>query len=1044
MASNKLPMLSPLDTGSMRSVSGGEASVGETPLGLGFQSERTFPLYICITEYTKRMDDELDMRPGDKIQVITDDGSYNDGWYFGKNLRTQEEGLYPKVFTQVIAMERKPELMRAKSSKRIASPLATGSTTNLSYRSKDGSTSELPTPQPLETAQPAMYRRFDAFKGPQSINDMNEKINGNSDVRDSSREAKAPPVDRNISMKSTMSDIDKALEELRGDSFPSSNNSSDELQQQQSQKQKKPYLSRVASGSSLDYVPSNKVNEAKELRPEDVKSWTPEQVTAYLISTGFDVESASRFQKHKISGTILLELELAHLKELEIHSFGTRFEIFKEIEALKEISTRSNSSSTAYGNKRGSLMPAASFDQNVEINVTSPPKHETPTYRGHLRKTSQSMEELGSNSTPTPKSYTTPSSTVLTKSSQKPRPASLLFTNETTKAPDITEEVFASPRRAPKPPSYPSPVQPPKSPMVDSAGSGSSSSGRFLSPQPVVTNQSSKYAHPTIYEQVTDGKSKIRADQEVQDLTSHGFEFPPKKKQGPSSSMPSLPNPYNKESDPMASNLSTNAAENRNSVIYTRHTKTKSGGSFVELFNRISMLSETTEGKNADRDHDIGSEANVNKERPTSSVYGHSRSASYTASHNRKASQASNSEKIHRRNSSLLSFFKEKDERSENENTGNKGSRHGSVSHSRKNSFVSPYKTINNGTPSQRHSMLLSTSPIKDLPPPHTRKESKRRSVSAKDPSTEIFYDAKDSLHDIEVNQNRSISESSKPKTTRGTSTKSMGKQKTTAFTEGIRSISVSEAMREADCSGWMSKKGTGAMGVWKNRFFTLHGTRLSYFANTTDKRERGLIDITAHRVLPAKEDDKFVSLYAASTGKGRYCFKLVPPQPGSKKGLTFTQPRVHYFAVDTKEEMRAWIAALIKATIDIDTSVPIISSCATPTVSLSKAQEMLTQAREETRIREQQKPLNEHDEEWDQLRTDQTQSSEDFGNLSSPSITHNTTITSGLTSPYLMADNLGPNSTAATGYSANGLKSPNPQGGEYFGLDPKFQINRI
>lgn len=77
--------------------------------------------------------------------------------------------------------------------------------------------------------------------------------------------------------------------------------------------------------------------------------------------------------------------------------------------------------------------------------------------------------------------------------------------------------------------------------------------------------------------------------------------------------------------------------------------------------------------------------------------------------------------------------------------------------------------------------------------------------------------------------------------------------------------------MKNADYSGWLSKKGSGAVSVWKTRFFTLHGTRLSYFANTTDTRERGLIDITAHRVIPAKEDDKLVSLYAASTGKGRF-----------------------------------------------------------------------------------------------------------------------------------------------------------------------------
>ena len=208
------------------------------------------------------------------------------------------------------------------------------------------------------------------------------------------------------------------------------------------------------------------------------------------------------------------------------------------------------------------------------------------------------------------------------------------------------------------------------------------------------------------------------------------------------------------------------------------------------------------------------------------------------------------------------------------------------------------------------------------------------------------------------------------------------------------------------------------------------HGTRLSYFSSTTDTRERGLIDITAHRVVPAKEDDKLVSLYAASTGKGRYCFKLLPPQPGSKKGLTFTQPRTHYFAVESKEEMRGWMAALIKTTIDIDTSVPIISSYTTPTVSLSKAQEMLAEAREETMLREQEMLENEEDEDqflWDQQQQQQqlnnsqgqtgriisasTQRTSDEDNtISTPNLssTTNTTIGSnGFSSPFLLASGM-------------------------------------
>ncbi|KAF5101901.1 hypothetical protein D0Z03_000500 [Geotrichum reessii] len=143
-----------------------------------------------------------------------------------------------------------------------------------------------------------------------------------------------------------------------------------------------------------------------------------------------------------------------------------------------------------------------------------------------------------------------------------------------------------------------------------------------------------------------------------------------------------------------------------------------------------------------------------------------------------------------------------------------------------------------------------------------------------------------------------------------------------------------------------MSKRGSVAVGTWKARFFTLHGTRLSYFTSKSDNREKGLIDITSHRVLPVGDDDKFVALYAASVGAGRYCFKIVPPQAGTAKGVTFTIPKVHYFAVETKEELRDWMKALKKATIDRDESIPVISSCSTPTIPLTKAQEIMADAR--------------------------------------------------------------------------------------------------
>lgn len=1006
-------------TGSMSS-----PSISSTPQG-------GFPTYIAINEYTKRMEDELDMKPGDKIQVITDDQEYNDGWYYGRNLRTNEEGLYPKVFTQVISTQKQPSLMRAKSSRRVVSPFGGGSTTNLSNFSNDGSTSELPTPQPLETAASVSIAK-----------------NGKH------------VVDRNISVKSTMSDIDRALEELRGESLANSSQltsdivTNDSYTRQLDTSENNADISTSSPTHSLNNDSSFAVTtvngiETKGMEPLLAKSWSPEQVTAYFIATGFDVESASRFQQHRISGSILLELELAHLKELDINSFGTRFEMFKEIEAIKDVVSR-NRMPSKHTNQ---LMPAAAVNQR--------------TYMSHVQKTSHPIEDVPSRSfsnTPTEEQI------LMSTLSSKQAPVSLvvpqnsLSDSSTTPVP-IIESVFLSPRRAPKPPSYPSPVQPPKSPMVSKASPNRSPMSSTFTPQ-----HNQKYQHPTIYEKATQNSAH---PYRPGGLNSPMYEFPQKLEQT-TSSTPALPNPYASSSPSVYDeNRDENYPGNRGSVLYSgqhkahSHRKTKSGGSFVELFNRISMLSmqNDEEGEGDDEEIDLAEELS---QKASSSVYGHSRTTS--VNHIRHPSQVSNSEvKKHRRNSSILSFFnKQEDVTKAPSPTKRSHSTHNSYSHSRRNSFISPFKQSLTSD-SQRNtpivnqaaattSPLIAPSPTEKKLSPEKKDAEKRRSVSAKEPITstsEVFFDAKDdnftstdsSIDDKK--KKRSVSEAVRAKTLRSVSTKAISKKQTSAFTEGIRTVGVNEAMKDADCSGWMSKKGAGAMGVWKNRFFTLHGTRLSYFSSINDTRERGLIDITAHRVVPAKEDDKFVALYAASTGKGRYCFKLIPPQPGSKKGLTFTQPRVHYFAVDSKDDMRAWMAALIKATIDIDTSVPIISSCATPTVSLSKAQEMLSQAREETRLREEQRYLNEEDEDqmlWEQQHQQQLQLQEDIGNETSAntsSINNNTTLTPGFQSPYLLASGVLSPNIVANGTPKNSGRFPDQQA-DYFGLDPKYLGERI
>jgi hypothetical protein len=199
-------------------------------------------------------------------------------------------------------------------------------------------------------------------------------------------------------------------------------------------------------------------------------------------------------------------------------------------------------------------------------------------------------------------------------------------------------------------------------------------------------------------------------------------------------------------------------------------------------------------------------------------------------------------------------------------------------------------------------------------------------------------------------------------------------KKETSAYTRGLEKKTPQEQMIGADYSGWMKKKSTNLMTTWKPRLFILKGRRLSYYYSENDDQEKGLIDISFHRVLPA-DNERITGLHATITGamnsptspsgahtptiaaaeaaaepestlsKGSgdsmFIFKLVPPRAGLTKAVTFTKPTVHYFAVPNIKQGRLWMAALMKATIDRDDSKPITTTYQQKTISLAKARAM-------------------------------------------------------------------------------------------------------
>jgi hypothetical protein len=192
------------------------------------------------------------------------------------------------------------------------------------------------------------------------------------------------------------------------------------------------------------------------------------------------------------------------------------------------------------------------------------------------------------------------------------------------------------------------------------------------------------------------------------------------------------------------------------------------------------------------------------------------------------------------------------------------------------------------------------------------------------------------------------------------------GKKETSAYTRGLAQKGPAEQIATADYSGWMKKKSGSLMTTWKPRLFVLKGRRLSYYYSETDTEEKGLIDISYHNVMVA-HNEKLTGLHAAMTGAsgplispssatftsaqqdlqknpplpgsdddGLFIFKLVPPK--SARGVTFTKPTVHYFAVNSRQEGRLWMAALMKAVIDREQDGVVTTTYNQKTISLAKA----------------------------------------------------------------------------------------------------------
>lgn len=768
-----------------------------------------------------------------------------------------------------------------------------------------------------------------------------------SPVTSSSPNQPYPTGPSTDSVHDTLTDIEEAISE-----FSSANPSYDNIltaQQPQPQQQPRHHYSQLTSTSQSSYLPtsaqqaqytqdntsrSSSISAAASssttpppptgvpLQFLDVLSWTPAQVKKHFLSLGYEPAVCECFQRHQITGNILLELDLAYLKEIDIPSFGTRFQISKVIKNLNAI---------------------------VKANGAAPDTvpQNTDTIKLVMDSSSKPQEQQQPQQQPAQQKYTSAVATTTispTSPTNNPTPAQGLM------APPVFKR--QSVLRTAKDNAYLNDYLLKQQSQQNQYGRTSSSQDSLDVPFDFPLKSD---PNESVYKPSNDSvpAQKMRQYHKKDSSFDRNWKVP----KMPTATTTTTTKPNNK-------NGSTDEKFKSATDQQQFYQESSSGGG--RHSRKSSYVEETRKrhGNSHSRQTSNDTIRGNGLSNDPGSTSGDGGSTLYSHQHSRSISSIGLSD------FKYLNKFTTSDDPFPMEQDETQAVR-------RRSSLLSVI--LAGGAPGDQKSMSSSED---NYPPPMSKKEAVAAAIAASKQQNEHAI-ASDDEEDGDANsqeQNGSTEEDGakrvgtdptlsnislgssdsgprsvnfmKKKSLRSSSShtnlrKSKSKkQGTSAFLEGIKRITAAQAKKTADFSGWMNKRGSATVGTWKARYFTLHGTRLSYFTSFSDTRERGLIDITSHRVVPVGDEDKFVAIYAASVGAGRHCFKVVPPSPGSRKGVTFTVPKVHYFAVETAEEMREWMNALMKATIDRDDSVPIMSSCATPTVSLARAREMFAEAR--------------------------------------------------------------------------------------------------
>ncbi|KAH6899774.1 hypothetical protein B0T10DRAFT_5298 [Thelonectria olida] len=836
-------------------------------------------ILVVIHDFQARSSDELSLAKGDRVELLERDDEFGDGWFLGRHLVNNNNGLFPEVYTR-------PSPKNIPTSSFASKPNSpqptqdTRATGNADTVSKD----EPLKPKAPPTSQPAdtpVTLPLNAVK---------------SDAVVASTEPPSMPMLSHLARPSqdspvlheTLNVINEHITDLRSPSSngglrASANDSGSEY-------------SSAALDHRTSYIQGEETDEEEEgaHTRSEVEEWTPDQVAEYLFTSGVEKQHCEVFRDQEISGEVLLGMDQSALfiKAFDLGSVGRRLKTWHKIKGLQDevsgsgLETRRTTQS--YGPEAGedarrtrsrtnTLTNRPNSIQTRRLSLSHTPKASPTT----------ALTPIAQGSPTHPSHVKRPSAASVRQLNQTRRHSSTEF--------QLPGTAISTGTAVPK---------------LNSVGTFPSIDG-------------SHKKQPSFDRNWTLGGASPRplSSTGLQDLLS-----PPGADM--QDSAVELDRGYfsGTEVDGRKRNLlrkrDSGAESRKSSYAEEQRVRSATAISRQSRFGSVSSLTEGGVSSAAQKYYGIGphrrtaSTATTESirnmppaaEAPSPTVTKLETSLAPTRSSSSSKHQAFGSDWLSAVVNKPLSGMRAISDNLDRSKTGTP-----TTETSSKEMIVE--------SPARTGSTTPSGGPSFDLESPD----------ATKSPSTATTQGSKNN--------------------------RKKNKKETSAYTRGLLKIPPKEAMREADFSGWMKKKSSNLMTTWKPRLFVLKGRRLAYYYSEDDDQEKGLIDISFHRVLPA-DNEKLTGLHATITGVGQaipanetetlekgddavFIFKLVPPRTGLSKAVNFTKPTVHYFAVPNLKQGRLWMAALMKATIERDDTKPITTTYQQKTISLSKAKQM-------------------------------------------------------------------------------------------------------